>query len=197
MHAYAAANMHASECLQALQQGLAALLVQGLSGCAAEQIARLSPEWITAMGLSQSLTPSRNNGFLNMFLLMQKKALGLLMDAGAPAVRPDNCTLVTKLNMPHLALCCPATLHCADLSCVLLAVRAGASGPSRQRQRCACRCWKRRCRAATGVQQRRRVCRRRRRRPEPHSRARQHVAEAGGAVTSGEVHAAHPLVFSC
>ena len=87
--------MHDGKKLRMLQ-GLAALLVQGLSGCAAEQIARLSPEWITAMGLSQSLTPSRNNGFLNMFLLMQKKALGLLMDAGAPAVRPGNCLHVAN-----------------------------------------------------------------------------------------------------
>ena len=71
-----------------LGQGLAALLVQGLSGCAVEQIARLSPEWITAMGLSQSLTPSRNNGFLNMFLLMQKKALALLVGAGKDTVWP-------------------------------------------------------------------------------------------------------------
>ena len=85
------ASVYGSECLQTLQQGLAALLVQGLSGCAAEQIARLSPEWITAMGLSQSLTPSRNNGFLNMFLLMQKKALALLVEAGAPAVRRKYC----------------------------------------------------------------------------------------------------------
>ena len=100
------------ECLQTLRQGLAALLVQGLSGCAAEQIARLSPEWITAMGLSQSLTPSRNNGFLNMFLLMQKKALGLLMDAGASAVRPGNFA-------PLFGRTCRTVLCAASLCCVV------------------------------------------------------------------------------
>ena len=33
---------------------------------------------IDALGLSASLTPSRNNGFLNLFRLMQKKALSHL-----------------------------------------------------------------------------------------------------------------------
>lgn len=59
-------------------QGLAALLVQGLSGCKPEQVAHLTPDWITTIGLQQSLTPSRNNGFLNMFGLMRHKAAQLL-----------------------------------------------------------------------------------------------------------------------
>ena len=59
-------------------QGLAALLVQGLSGCEAQQVASLTPDWITDIGLQQSLTPSRNNGFLNMFSLMRHKAAQLL-----------------------------------------------------------------------------------------------------------------------
>ena len=59
-------------------QGLAALLVQGLSGCKPEEVAGLTPDWITTIGLQQSLTPSRNNGFLNMFGLMRHKAAELL-----------------------------------------------------------------------------------------------------------------------
>ena len=59
-------------------QGLAALLVQGLSGCEAQQVASLTSDWITDIGLQQSLTPSRNNGFLNMFSLMRHKAAQLL-----------------------------------------------------------------------------------------------------------------------
>lgn len=60
-------------------QGLAALLVKGLSGCSAEEIVRVeASDVIDALGLSASLTPSRNNGFLNMFRLMQKKSLSHL-----------------------------------------------------------------------------------------------------------------------
>jgi BolA-like protein 1 len=64
-------------------QGLAALLVQGLSGATPEEIVKIPADWIASMGLQQSLTPSRNNGFLNMFKLMQKKALELLVQATA------------------------------------------------------------------------------------------------------------------
>jgi sulfur transfer protein SufE len=56
--------------------------VQGLSGCTPEEVLALTPEWITNMGLQQSLTPSRNNGFLNMFALMRQKAAELA--AGSP-----------------------------------------------------------------------------------------------------------------
>jgi stress-induced morphogen len=60
-------------------QGLAALLVQGLSGCTPAEIVGVPADFITQLGLQQSLTPSRNNGFLNMFRLMQKKALDIYM----------------------------------------------------------------------------------------------------------------------
>ncbi|KAM7278785.1 hypothetical protein ACFE04_005919 [Oxalis oulophora] len=64
-----------------LTKGIAALLVNGLSGNPAEEVLRLSPDFAVLLGLQQSLSPSRNNGMLNMFKLMQKKALELLIEA--------------------------------------------------------------------------------------------------------------------
>ena len=58
-----------------LVKGLVALLVEGLSGLPPEVVGSLSPEFIQATGLNVSLTPSRSNGFYNIFRAMQLKAL--------------------------------------------------------------------------------------------------------------------------
>ncbi|KAJ8444766.1 hypothetical protein Cgig2_011728 [Carnegiea gigantea] len=64
-----------------MTKGLAALLVQGLSGRPVSEILQVSPDFVTLLGLQQNLTPSRNNGFLNMLKLMQRKALILGLEA--------------------------------------------------------------------------------------------------------------------
>ncbi|WOK92595.1 hypothetical protein Cni_G01286 [Canna indica] len=69
----------------ALTKGLAALLVFGLSGSPAAVIARVPPDFVHLLGIRQSLTPSRNNGFLNMLKLMQQKALQLYMEGSDSA----------------------------------------------------------------------------------------------------------------
>lgn len=61
-----------------LTKGLAAMLVEGLNGLSAVDIVKLTPDFIQETGLGVSLTPSRANGFYNIFSTMQKKALGLL-----------------------------------------------------------------------------------------------------------------------
>jgi cysteine desulfuration protein SufE len=60
-----------------LVKGLVALSIEGLNGLTPEAILRVEPNFIEEMGLKASLTPSRANGFYNIFQMMQKKALGL------------------------------------------------------------------------------------------------------------------------
>jgi cysteine desulfuration protein SufE len=61
----------------AITKGLLALLIQGMEGLTPEQAVALDPAILAATGLQASLTPSRANGFLNIFRLMQAQASSL------------------------------------------------------------------------------------------------------------------------
>ncbi len=62
-----------------LVKGLVGMLVEGFNGLTPAKILAISPDFITATGLNVSLTPSRINGFYNIFQMMKAKAsqLGL------------------------------------------------------------------------------------------------------------------------
>ncbi|MFW6358864.1 MAG: SufE family protein [Chroococcales cyanobacterium] len=62
-----------------LVKGLVAFLFEGLNGLTPEEILQVTPEFIEETGLKVSLTPSRANGFYNIFQTMKKKALGFQM----------------------------------------------------------------------------------------------------------------------
>ncbi|MEB3157206.1 MAG: SufE family protein [Cyanobacteriota bacterium] len=66
----------------AITKGLLAFLIQGMEGLTPEQVVALDPAILTATGLQASLTPSRANGFLNIFRMMQAQARQL-QDAAA------------------------------------------------------------------------------------------------------------------
>jgi cysteine desulfuration protein SufE len=57
-----------------ITKGLLALLIEGLEGLTPAQVAAIDPAFLSATGLQASLTPSRANGFLNIFRMMQAQA---------------------------------------------------------------------------------------------------------------------------
>ena len=66
-----------------LVKGLVALLIEGLNGSTPQQIMQVTPDFIEETGLKVSLTPSRANGFYNIFQTMKKKAVGFQVGMSA------------------------------------------------------------------------------------------------------------------
>jgi cysteine desulfuration protein SufE len=66
-----------------LVKGLVALLIEGLNGLTPQEILQVTPDFIDRTGLKVSLTPSRANGFYNIFQMMQKKALRFELEISA------------------------------------------------------------------------------------------------------------------
>lgn len=60
-----------------IPKGLVGFLMEGLNGVAPEEVVQLSPDFIQRTGLDVSLTPSRSNGFYNIFKTMQQRAIAL------------------------------------------------------------------------------------------------------------------------
>jgi cysteine desulfuration protein SufE len=60
-----------------ITKGLLALLVKGMEGLTPAEALAIDPGFIAATGLQASLTPSRANGFLNIFRAMQRQAAEL------------------------------------------------------------------------------------------------------------------------
>lgn len=60
-----------------ITKGLLALLVKGMEGLTPAQALAIDPGFMAATGLQASLTPSRANGFLNIFRAMQRQAADL------------------------------------------------------------------------------------------------------------------------
>lgn len=61
-----------------LVKGLVAFLIEGLNDLPPETIITVEPDFIEDTGLKVSLTPSRANGFYNIFQMMKNKALGFV-----------------------------------------------------------------------------------------------------------------------
>ncbi len=62
-----------------ITKGLLAFLINGLNDLTPNEVSNINPDFITATGLQGSLTPSRANGFLNIFIMMQSQAKDLAL----------------------------------------------------------------------------------------------------------------------
>ena len=64
-----------------ITKGLLAFLIKGLNDLTPFEVLSIDEKFIAMTGLSKSLTPSRANGFLNIFLKMKAQAKNLSMQS--------------------------------------------------------------------------------------------------------------------
>ena len=64
-----------------ITKGLLAFLIKGLNDLTPFEVLSINERFIEMTGLSKSLTPSRANGFLNIFLKMQAQAKKLSLSS--------------------------------------------------------------------------------------------------------------------
>lgn len=57
-----------------ITKGLLAMLIEGTEGLEPATLLAMEPGFIQETGLHESLTPSRANGFVNIFRMMQRQA---------------------------------------------------------------------------------------------------------------------------
>ncbi|MEC8978874.1 MAG: SufE family protein [Candidatus Thermoplasmatota archaeon] len=57
-----------------LVQGLMAVLAIGVDGLSPNEVSQLTPKFVDEMDVKASLTPSRANGFLNLFEMIRSEA---------------------------------------------------------------------------------------------------------------------------
>ena len=72
-------------CLSPVSQRISLLAGGSLSGLTPAEIVTITPDFIQDTGLNVSLTPSRANGFYNIFQMMKNKALACELSKQAEA----------------------------------------------------------------------------------------------------------------
>ena len=61
-----------------ITKGMLSLLIKGLNNLTPQEVIGIDPSFISATGLKTSLTTSRANGFINIFLKMKSQASSFL-----------------------------------------------------------------------------------------------------------------------